>query len=551
MHVVETSREFEISFQFHPDKVRDVKAIDGARFHGGKKYWTVPKHQAKQVESLVKKYGLLGSSNNAPQQIGEIAELQDAPIEFIDQLKPHLKRMPYEYQWKGIYAGFNFKRFINGDEPGLGKTGQSIITVLAAKSFPVLVVCPSVLKENWRREFELWTNHKAIVLEDKIKHTWPQYLKVGMASAVIVNYESLKKYFVKSINIPEGKSLRLEYIEFNETINLFKGVIFDEFHKVKDGFSQQARFAMGIAKGKEYVMGLTGTPVKNKPKDLVSQLVILNKLSEFGNYNNFIKRYCDGGSGASNLSELNYMLNKYCFFRREKKEVLNDLPDKSRNVIICDIDNYTEYQKANTDFVNYLKEKGFEDAEIRKKLRGEIMVQFQMLKGISARGKMLQVEEHIHEVVDAGEKIVVFAHQKVVIDRLLSIFPKAVCVRGGQAANDRQHAVDSFQNDPKVQIIICSIMAAGTGLTLTASSRMAFVELPWTPADVEQCESRCHRIGQKNSVEITYFLGKNTIDQHIYNIIESKREISNSILGATDDTQVIIDDITNNIFNQK
>lgn len=550
MHIVETSKEFEISFDYHPSKVAAVKAIDGARFNGGKKFWSVPKYKAKEVEELAKKYGVLGT-NNSPQVIGTIEELPNTPQEFVDMLTPHLKRMPYEYQWKGIYAGFNFKRFINGDEPGLGKTGQSIITTLATNAFPVLVVCPSVLKENWRREFELWTNHKAIVLEDKIKHTWPQYLKVGMASAVIVNYESLKKYFVKSINIPKGKSLRLEYIEFHDNINLFKGIIFDEFHKVKDGFSQQARFAMGIAKGKEVVQGLTGTPVKNKPKDLISQLVILNKLNEFGNYKNFIQRYCDGGSGASNLSELNYMLNKHCFFRREKKEVLNDLPDKSRNVIICDIDNYSEYNKANNDFVSYLKEKGFEDAEIRKKLRGEIMVQFQMLKGISARGKMLQVEEHISEVVDAGEKIVVFAHQKVVIDRLLSIFPDAVTVRGGQEASDRQSAVDRFQNDPKVQIIICSINAAGTGLTLTASSRMAFVELPWTPADVEQCESRCHRIGQKNSVEITYFLGKNTIDQHIYKIIEAKREISNSILGATDQTNVIIDDITNNIFNQK
>lgn len=549
MHIVETAHNFEISFDYHPTKVRDVKSIEGARFKPTNKCWTIPKHKSKEVEKLAQKYGLLGG-DNSPQAIGTIEELPHPPVEFMDELRPQLRRIPYEYQWKGIWAGYNFKRFINGDEPGLGKTGQSIITVLAGNAFPVLVVCPSVLKENWRREFELWTNKKAIVLEDKIKETWPQYLRVGWAHAVIVNYESLKKYFVQSIDVPEGKSLRLEYITFKPTIELFKGVIFDESHKVKDGFAQQSKFAMGIAKGKDYIIELTGTPVKNKPKDLVSQLHIINRLNDLGGYKNFIRRYCDGGSGASNLSELNYMLYKHCFFRREKKEVLNELPDKQRNVIICDISNSQEYQKANSEFINYLKDKGFEDKEIRKKLRAEIMVKMGILKNISARGKMLQVEEHIREIVEAGEKIVVFAHQVEVIDNILKMFPDAVTVRGGQKSTDRQNAVDSFQSDPKVQIIICSINAAGTGLTLTASSRMAFVELPWTPADVEQCESRCHRIGQKNSVQITYFLGKNTIDQHIYKIIEEKREISNSILGATDDTQVIIDDLTNNLFNQ-
>lgn len=550
MHIVETAHNFEITFPFHPSVVKDVKSIEGARFQGGKKCWTIPKHKSKEVEKLAVKYGVLGGEENTPQVIGSIPDLEQPPVEFIDRLSNELKRTPYEYQWRGIWTGYNFKRFINGDEPGLGKTVQSIITVLAGNAFPVLVVCPSVLKENWRREFELWTNKKAIVLEDKIKHTWPQYLRVGAASAVVVNYESLKKYFVKSINIPEGKSLRVEYIEFQPSIEMFKAVIFDESHKLKDGFAQQSKFAMGIAKGKDYIIELTGTPVKNKPKDLVSQLHIINRLNDLGGYKNFIRRYCDGGSGASNLSELNFMLYKHCFFRREKKEVLNELPDKQRNVIICDINNYHEYQKANSEFINYLKEKGFEDKEIRKKLRAEIMVKMGMLKNISARGKMLQVEEHIREITEAGEKIVVFAHQRDVIDSILKMFPGAVTVRGGQEQASRQHAVDSFQNDPKVQIIICSINAAGTGLTLTASSRMAFVELPWTPADVEQCESRCHRIGQKNSVQITYFLGKNTIDEYIYKVIESKREISNSILGTDDETETVIDDITTNLFNQ-
>ncbi len=116
----------------------------------------------------------------------------------------------------------------------------------------------------------------------------------------------------------------------------------------------------------------------------------------------------------------------------------------------------------------------------------------------------------------------------------------------------RQHAVDSFQKDAKTNLIICSIKAAGVGITLTSSSRVAFVELPWHAADCDQCEDRTHRIGQKNSVQCTYFLGKDTIDEDIYKIIESKRKVANTITGSVDNVQrEIIDRLSESLFNSK
>src|SRR5690606_34758768 len=101
---------------------------------------------------------------------------------------------------------------------GLGKTGQSIAAVQALNSFPCLVICPASLKENWKDEWALWTNHRAMVLESKIQHTWDQYFHAGLADVFIVNYESLKKYFVDRIDKPEGKPLRLNHITFNKKI---------------------------------------------------------------------------------------------------------------------------------------------------------------------------------------------------------------------------------------------------------------------------------------------------------------------------------------------
>ena len=172
-------------------------------------------------------------------------------------------------------------------------------------------------------------------------------------------------------------------------------------------------------------------------------------------------------------------------------------------------------------------------------MRGEVMVMIGILKKIAAKGKIDEVTEHIKEVVEAGEKIVVFAWHKEIVYALKEAIPGSVTVVGDDSMDARQSAVDSFQSDPKTQVIICNIKSGGVGITLTASSRVAFIELPWHPADADQCEDRCHRIGQKNSVQCSYFLGANTIDEYIYDIIEKKRAIVNQVTGAEEEIETV------------
>lgn len=560
MTIVETPRGYEVNFEFRPTITAEVKSIPGARFFGKDRGWLIPHiAELKQadnsivrvatkplIEKMRAKYVRLAEGADAPEEILSITDLPDL------ELKLNLKLAPYPYQNQGIARGNELLRFINGDQPGLGKTLQAIGTVLSLDAFPCLVICPSTLKENWRREWEdKFTHKRALVLSDKNKHTWHQYYRLGMADVIIVNYESLKKYFVSSITTKKGASMTLKDVQFHSTIDLFKSVVIDEIHRLKDAGTQQSKFTRGITYGKPIIIGLTGTPVVNKPRDLITQLAIIGRLKEFGGNKYFLDRYCKGGTGAGNLNELNCKLNNICFFRREKKDVLKDLPDKTREVVVCDIATRNEYDQVKHEFVQYLNNSGFSQEEIARKLKGEIMVKIQMLKKISALGKMAEVIDHVQEVVDAGEKIVLFLHHKEIAQILMKQFPEAVTVRGGDDKDARQKAVDDFQNDPSVQVIICSIKAAGVGITLTASSRLCFVELPWHPADVEQCEDRIHRIGQKNAAQITYFLGKDTIDQDIYKLIEEKRKISNTITGASDDVDVMIRDITRTLFTQR
>ena len=540
---------FELSFKYKPSIVDRVRQIPGRRFDGAKKVWIVPARSRVDLERMIyqiRQFENINWVNGTEKKEEDIA--YDIP-ELPDLTVPHnLKIQPYPYQLKGIARGLQLKRFMNCDEPGLGKTLQSIATINLADAFPCLVVCPSSLKINWLREWEKFTDKKAMILTDKVRDTWTFFFQTGMHQVFIVNYESLKKYFVQRIKKAEGWTLR--DVEFRNSINLFKSVIIDESHRCKSASTQQAKFCKGICTGKEWVIELTGTPVVNRPKDLIPQLAILDRMNDFGGYKPFVDRYCSGQREASNLRELNFNLWKYCMFRREKSLVLTDLPDKIRQVNTCEITNRKEYMDAERDLIMYLqKYKDADDDKIAKAMRGEVMVRINILRQISARGKVRDVIEFVKDFRENGKKIILFCSLHEVVDQLKRYFPTAVSVTGRDSQDEKQRAVDAFQNSPKADIIICSIKAAGVGLTLTASSNVAFVEFPWTYADCCQCEDRAHRIGQKDSVTCYYFLGRRTIDEKVYRIIQEKMNIANAVTGSTEDIEENIVDMVARIFD--
>ncbi|MCK9629485.1 MAG: DEAD/DEAH box helicase, partial [Bacteroidales bacterium] len=383
---------------------------------------------------------------------------------------------------------------------------------------------------------------------DGIKNTWPYFYEAGLVKVFITNYESLSKYFVKEINTKKGEKMKLSDISFSGNINLFKSVIVDESHRVKEPKTLQSKLVKGITKRKKVIYLLSGTPVVNKAKDLISQLAILDRLSDFGGLKNFRDRYCNG----QYYRELNYKLKTTCYYSRKKTDVLSQLPPKVRQIIKCEITTQKEYDDALEDLAAYLRlYRDATDEQIRKSLRGEIMVRIGVLKNISARGKINDVIEFVNDIKESGEKIILFCHLHEVADALKSAFPDALTILGTDDFAHRDRAVKLFQNDPSRQIIICSIKAAGVGLTLTASSRVAFIELPWHPADCIQCEDRAHRIGQEDSVQCLYFLGKNTIDEWIYSVIQEKWSICQAITGNTDDTEVSVMDSVLELLNQK
>ena len=540
-------------FEFFKDNQKVVwrKYVSAAKWNWEKKAWTIPICFIREVYTIGKvcRASHIKIGDQLPEQVDVIPPLQDLEIKI--PLKMGEMR---EYQRKGVARGIQLKKFINGDVPGLGKTLQSIATLegahqLGEEVFPALVICPSALKINWMREFEQWTGRKAIILNDRIKTSWHVYNEIGEADVFVVNYESLRKYFVKKYP-KKGEIKTSADIEMDPRIEKFKSVVIDEIHKLKNTSSQRSRIALRVTRGKNYIIGLTGTPVVNKPADLLAQLAIISRLKRFGGIEGFKTRYCEGGSGASNLKELNFLLNKNCFFRREKHEVLKDLPAKVRQTITVPVSNREEYDLAEKDFRKFLLNNDFDDQEIRKKLRSEVIVKITTLLQLSAKGKIDAAKEFIDEVTDSGEKIVVFCKHKSVVDAIAAEYPQSVRVTGSENEQQKQASVDAFQKNPKTNVIIGSHKAAGVGLTLTASSEVLFAELPWHAADLEQCEDRCHRIGQANSVRSTALLGENTIDQWLYDLIMEKKQIADAVTGADDIVPVNVVDSIMNVFKK-
>lgn len=574
IYVTKTPNLYRIQFEYHPKLVEVIKTIPSKpRYDGTDRAWLVSINDSrypfgKDAAWYVGRFAQWAVHMQFCSVVKQREVTEDINYDLPD-MKPfvgehYMLLQPYQYQLEGVQYAVEKKRCILGDQPGLGKTLQAICTVVKAhreaviygESFPTLVVCPAALKVNWQREFKKFAGLSAIILDDSNRQTWHSFYDCKKADGsplcevFITNYESLKKFFVKRVS--EGGKLTMKGILFDERVNLFKSVIIDESHKCKSGKTQQGKFVEGICKGKRFVLALTGTPVVNNNTDLIQQLKILGRLEDFGGYSRFVERYCDGPKQASNVKELNWRLWNCCFFRREKSKVLTQLPDKTRQYLQIDITNMKEYQNAESDIVKYLKQyKNASDAQVQRSMNGAVMVKMGLLKQISARGKIKAVSEFIHDVIDGGEKLIVFGYLKEVIAELKKEFPNAVTVTGSDNISQKQFAVDSFQNNPDCKLIILNYKSGGTGLTLTASSRVAFIEFPWTFSDCEQAEDRAHRNGQKNNVNCYYFLGKDTIDKYMYDVIQTKKNIANGVTGTDDQVEENMINLAMDLFRDK
>jgi SWI/SNF-related matrix-associated actin-dependent regulator 1 of chromatin subfamily A len=537
-----TEKLFAIMFPYDANLVTAVKRIPGARFEGSTKAWLIPT-VAYSLEKFVEfvHQHKFEFDETVQAKIDELANMVERSAENLEASRaaeadyhvPGLGGELRPFQKAGVAYAVRTERCFIADEMGLGKTVQALATLKATEAFPAVVVCPASLKLNWMREAVKWLPGKAVELWDG-KHGWPGRVN-------IINYDVLGR------QLERLKELKPQ------------AVIFDESHFLKSKKAKRTEAAKELAAIARIRLCLTGTPVLNRPAELISQLEILDRLAEFGGYWQFVRRYCEAyrngfgldTSGASNLEELNQRMRALCFIRRNKADVLKELPPKQRSIVPVAITNRLEYEKAENEVIEWLKEQAMKDEAFEASLallseeeraekkrehaedvaerakNAEQLVRIEALKKLAAKGKMDAVTEWIEDFLESGEKLVLFAHHVDVVHELARRF-NADCITGQTPIPDRQKAVDRFQKDPAARVIVLNLQAGGVGLTLTAASNVAFIELGWTPAIHDQAEDRCHRIGQHDQVTAWYLLGEKTIDEEIQALIDQKRVVVNA-----------------------
>lgn len=538
------------------------KDVKGLKLDEDRGVWLLPKESLPSLEQLMRVAdavelavdpAVIEHRDALKAQVAKLHDLSSAAETDADLDIPGLGGQLYPFQRVGVQYAHTMKRAMIADEMGLGKTVQALATIQLEDAFPAVVVCPASLKLNWVREVKAWLPGRSV------KAVWGRKQADIDADVIVLNYAVLR-YYVDRLNAMEPSA-----------------VIMDESHYVKNHKAARTLAARALVQGisvEDAGKGgrkngravpirllLTGTPVLNRPQELISQLGILDRLNELGGFWHFAQHYCDAQNngygldmtGAIHLDELNERLRGCCFVRRRKADVLKELPPKTRTVVPMEITNGKEYRAAHQDVVDWLGSSARLTAEFVDELRkkhpadewqwriqqwrsqraeraagpAEALVRIEVLKQLAAEGKMKAMVEWLTDFLEAGEKVVVFAHHRDIQRQLIDALAdwKPVHILGEDGPEDRQNAVDAFQDSDGVRICICSLKAAGVGLTLTAASHVVFTELGWTPAEHDQAEDRLHRIGQAGAVNCWYLIGEDTVDQTIWQLLAKKRNV--------------------------
>jgi SNF2 family DNA or RNA helicase len=214
------------------------------------------------------------------------------------------------------------------------------------------------------------------------------------------------------------------------------------------------------------------------------------------------------------MTKLNSALRQLCYLRREKKDVLKELPAKQRTIIHLELSNLSEYNRKVKEILRHSKDEDF-----------SLLGGLEQLRLMVGLGKLQGVQNWVETFMSTGSKLVLFAEHVEVQRKLLALWPNSAHILGEDSSEVRNQQVHRFQTDPSCQLMICSLKAAGVGITLTAASNVAFVELGWTSAEHDQAEDRVHRIGQTQPVNCWYLLAPKTVDEYAYSMIEGKRSV--------------------------
>ena len=530
-----------IGFSYDPALVASVKKFAGAGYNPQNREWYIPFSlvTVNPLKKWLEENGFKEGMNYVPsRRVIDYEEPEEViTAEEVEQACKEIgmKRIPHPYQCEGVAYMINHGNCINGDDCGLGKTAQTIIIIELLGAFPALIVTPASVKYNWKKEWAKWVpDRKVGVIERKRKFD----PAVWDSDVVIINYDVLGE---RNMEKPTAK--------FKELLKKYWGACaLDEIHFLKSEKALRTKMAKKITKRIEHVWGLTGTLTQNKPADLIQPFKIIRRFDDiFGDTLEFKFRYCNGkqtaygfdDSGFSNLEELHELLRMGGYIRRNKRDVLEELPPLVEQTVDVPIVNLKEYRRAESDLLAYLEKIDIEKAN--NAVNAPHLVMINTLKSLSVKGKLPFMQSYIKDWLEANEdeQLVVFGVHREPLQELAKYF-KAPIIQGGVSADKKQQIVNEF-SQRKHRLLFANIQSAGTGTDGLQDncSNLFYIELPDKSTDLEQTNSRLERMGQKNSINITYLLSPDTIDVEMRETVKDKSLITGVVNRGQSENELL------------
>jgi len=465
--------------------------------------------------------------------VPKAAMLKDNSIENVElDFDKYSHRPLMDHQKEAVKRLVVNRRFILADDMGLGKTTATVVGALETNAKKVLVICPASLKINWQREISNYTDRSIAIIDGK---KWED------ADFTIINYDIIKNF--------HDFDNKEHSVILNSKFDL---VIIDEAHYIQNTQAQRTKLINDFVRTVDRLWLLTGTPITSRPINYYNLLNLIQS-PVASNWMAYVRRYCNGYqfragkrkvwnvSGASNLDELRERTQRQVL-RRLKENIL-DLPEKIITPVYLRLKS-KEYEELMGEYYDWYDKSGEADS---------LTIQFSKLtkvRQVIAKEKINATIELIESVLEQDKKVIIFTNFTNSLELILEKFGKiAVRVDGSCSQKERQFAVDQFQNNESIKVFVGNIKAAGVGLTLTAGEVVIMNDLSFLPSDHSQAEDRAYRIGQKNSVLVYYPIFDNTIEGIIYDILQKKKNIFETIMGDNVDGGDVASEILDRINN--
>lgn len=543
-----------VAFPYNGMIINYIKSLGIRVYHPDTRVWEIP------VTSII---GLCNKFENEEIHISGIYEDLRKEQFAVDIPKDYIfKTKPFPHQLDGVRFGLNKKRFLLCDDQGLGKTKQIIDLVGCLEKTEninkVLIICGvNSLKYNWQSEIEAHSDEKGWVLGTRYrKRTGKAYEGTNKDKLDDLNNLPDCRYLITNIETLRAMAEKVSKTKYKFPIAeklkelCDKGIIsmiaFDECHKSKEPTSLQSRAMINVTA--DYMVAMSGTPLMNKPLDLYFPLHWLGY--EQHSFYQFKQHYCTlggwGGSeivGYKNLEEIRALMSEV-MLRRLKTEVL-DLPEKIRKIEYVDMTPKQAqiYKEVYSGVMSELQQIKFANNPL------SMMIRLRQVTGwtgilsdtVQESAKMDRMLQLVEEITSSGQKAIIFSNWEsmtsVAKQKLADYNP--AYITGGIKTDDRMNEVTRFQTDENCKIIIGTIGAMGTGLTLTAAQNVIFLDSPWNMALKAQAEDRAHRIGTQGTVNVITLVCKNTIDERIEELVEKKGHMAEALV----DGKISVDDI--------